>query len=302
MKIKITFSLLLLTVSIMSFGQDTITARELRKTVMKSDVILASQSYKTTRSYANDYSIEQFYTINKIDTLIRDLTKFKITDKIRIQQKIDSYSAFWSEDAISAMLLENVMKIDVRYTNLFFLKKENKQYKLLGIVKPIEWEDLINHYIPAINQVMQIEKITDFNERYTKTMDWFIENNGYPDDDFFAFYAEKNIPKGGIILTEEQQLRAKENFLKGSDELRPFMDEETVRIYILGELKKIRNSADKRYWRFHYRLDDIYKFDYKSADYILQYQLTDDCLSNDNKVMIMDYFIKKLEEEIKSKK
>jgi len=29
----------------------------------------------------------------------------------------------------------------------------------------------------------------------------------------------------------------------------------------------------------------------------LQYQLTDDCLSNDNKEMIMDYFIKKLEEE-----
>ena len=302
MKTKTTFTLLLLTVSIMSFGQYTIETRELRRIVLKSDVILASGSYSTTSNYANDYSIEQFYTMNKIDTLIKNVTQFKIADKIRIQQQFDDYSAFWSEDVISGPSLEKVMGIDIRYTNLFFFKKENKQYKLLGIVKTIEWDNLIKRHIPAINQIMQIEKITDYNERYTKTIDWFIENNGYPDDNFFAFYAEKNIPKGGIILTEEQQQRAKNNFLKGSDELRPFMDEETVKIYMLGELKKIRNSADKRYWHFYYRLDDICKFEDKSADYILLQQLDDDCLSNQNKEMIMDYFIKKLEEEIKSKK
>ena len=301
MKIKTTFTLLLLAISIMSFGQD-ITARELRKTVLKSDVILASQSYKTTKSYANDYSIEQFYTMNKIDTLIKNVTQFNITDKIRIQQQIDDYSAFWSEDVISALPIEKVRGIDIRYTNLFFFKKENKQYKLLGIVKTIEWDNLIKRYIPAINQVMQIEKISNLNERYTKTIDWFIENNGYPDNDFIAYYKQKGILQDDLILTEEQQLKAKNNFLKGSDELRPFMDEETVRIYILGELKKIRNSADKRYWRFYYRLDDICKFEDKSADYILLQQLDDDCLSNRNKEMIMDYFIKKLEEEIKSKK
>jgi len=302
MKTKITFSLLLLAISILSFGQDTISARELRKTVMKSDVILASGSYSTTSNYANDYSIEQFYTMNKIDTLIKNVTQLKIADKIRIQQQIDDYSAFWSEDVISALPIEKVRGIDIRYTNLFFFKKENKQYKLLGIVKTIEWNDLIKRHIPAINQVMQIEKITDYNERYTKTIDWFIENNGYPDNDFIAYYKQKGILQDDLILTEEQQQRAKNNFLKGSDELRPFMDEETVRIYILGELKKIRNSADKRYWRFYYRLDDICKFEDKSADYILLQQLDDDCLSNQNKEMIMDYFIKKLEEEIKSKK
>jgi len=302
MKTKITFSLLLLAVSILSFGQDSITARELRKTVLKSDVILASQSYKTTKSYANDYSIEQFYTMNKIDTLIKNVTQFKIADKIRIQQQIDDYSAFWSEDVISAVPLDNVMNIDVRYTDLLFLKKENKQYKLLGIVKTIEWDDLIKRYIPAINQIMQIEKIIDYNERYTKTIDWFIENNGYPDEDFFAFYAEKNIPKDGIFLTAEQQQRAKENFLKGSGELRPFMDKETVRIYMLKKLKEIRNSKGKHYWHFYYELSELYKFKYKSTDYILQQLLNDDCMSNDNKEMIMDYFIKKLEEEIKAEK
>ena len=87
MKTKITFSLLLLTVSIMSFGQYTIETRELRKIVLKSDVILASGSYSTTSNYANDYSIEQFYIMNKIDTLIKNVTQFKIADKIRIQQK-----------------------------------------------------------------------------------------------------------------------------------------------------------------------------------------------------------------------
>ena len=302
MKTKITFTLLLFTVCIMSFGQDIIEARELRKIVMKSDVILASDSYNTTNNYANDYSIEQFYTINKIDTLIRDLTKFKIADKIRIQQQINDYSDFWSGLSTINTTSDMNREFGAHYTNLFFLKKENKQYKLLGIAVGMKWDNLTHYYIPAINQIMQIEKISNFNERYTKTIDWFIENNDYPDNNFFAFYAEKNIPKNGIFLTEEQQLKAKDNFLKGGDKLRPFMDEETVKIYVLEKLKRIKNSTNMYCWDFYDELSNLYKFDYKSADYILKDQLIADCLADYIKEMIMDYFIKKLEEEIKAEK
>ena len=302
MKTKTTFTLLLLTVSIMSFGQDIIEASELRKIVMKSDVVLASDSYNTTSHYANDYSIEQFYTINKIDTLIRDLTKFKIADKIRIQQRVNDYSDFWSEIPSINTTSDMIVKFGVRYTNLFFLKKENKQYKLLGIAVGMEWSDFIHYYIPAINQLMQIEKISNLDERYTKTIDWFIENNDYPDDNFFAFYAEKNIPKDGIFLTAEQQKRATENFLKGNENLRPFVDEKTQKAYSLEKFKKIKNSSKPDSWQFYYILFDLYSSNNDTVDFLLRTQLTSCDLDDSYRDMIMDYFIKRLEEEIKAEK
>ena len=303
MKTKTTLVLLLLTVSILSFGQDTITAKELRKIVLKSDVVLASRSYSVTNNYANDYSVEQFYTINRMDTLIKNTTQFKMTDKIRIQQQVDDYSAFWSEYVMSAYS-SNMRgeEYGARYTNLLFLKKEDKQYKLLGIVESIKWDEFMSRYNPVINQLMQIGKINNLNERYTIMMDWFIENNSYPDWGFIAFYTQKGIIQEEPILTEEQQQKATENFLKGSNELRPFINEKTVKSHALKKLKEIRNSPSPDYWDFYIELSNLYKFEYASVDYILQGQLNADCLETYDKRHIMDYFIEKLEEEIESEK
>jgi len=166
----------------------------------------------------------------------------------------------------------------------------------------MKWNDLTHYYIPAINQLMQIEKISNLDERYTKTIDWFIENNDYPDDNFFAFYAEKNIPKDGIFLTEEQQLKAKDNFLKGSENLRPFIDEKTQKIYALEKLKKIKNSSKPDSWKFYYILFDLYSSNDNTVDFLLGVQLTHSGLHDSYRDMTMDYFIKKLEEEIKLEK
>ena len=302
MKTKTSLTLLLLLTSILSFGQNIIEAKGLRKIVLKSDVILASQSYKTTANYANDYSIEQFHTVNSTDTILKNTIQFKISNKIRIQQYVDDYSAVWSECPSICSYSYSSKEIDTRYTNLFFLKKENKQYKLLGIAERIKWDDFITYYTPAISQLMQIEKISNLNERYTKTIDWFIEYKDYPDENFIAFYTQKGILQDGLILTEEQRQKAKENFLEGNDKLRPFIDKETQKAYSLEKLKDIRDLLRPDYWDFYFELSNLYEFDYNTIDYMLKSQLTNQSIDNSDKEMIMNYFIKKIEEEIEFEK
>ena len=302
MKTKTTLTLLFLLVSTLSFGQYPIEVNELRIAVLKSDVIFASPSYKTTTNYANDYSIEQFHTINEIDTLIKNTTRFKITDKIRVQQSFDDLTVVWNIPSPTAFKY-TIERDGAYYTNLFFLKKENKQYKLLGMAEAIDWDDFISSYMPVINQLMQIEKISNLNDRYTKTISWFIENNSYPDEDFIAFYTQEGILQDDIILTEEQRQKAEENFLKGNNKLRPFIDKETQKVYAFEKLTDIRDHPGADHWDFYIELSNLYEFNHDTIDYLLRSQLTTgSCLDDSEKKMIMDYFIKKLEEEIESEK
>ena len=293
MKTKTILTFLLLLVSVLSFGRGLNDAQMLRKVVLDSDVILASYNFNTTSNYANDYSIEQFYTINNTDTILKNATRFKITDKIKIQQQIRNCCL---EE------LRPIEEIDTRYSSLFFLKKENEQYKLLSVIENIQWYDLMRYYSPAITQLLQIGEISNLSERYSKTIDWFIEFNDYPDEDFFTFYAQKGIPKNDSLLTKEQQKKATEYFLKGSDKLRPFVDKATQKAYSLKKLEDIRDRLRPEYLDFYFELSKVYRFDYNTVDYMLRSQLASSSFRDSNKKIIMDYFIKKLEEEIESEK
>lgn len=301
MKAKTILTTLLLLISAVGFGQDILDAMDLRKIVLKSDVVLASRSYSETSNYPNDYSVEQYYTVNDIDSVIKNTTRFKPSDKIWIQHQSSDYSAFWSEHTVSIKSLRAGLMVGIRYSNLLFLKKENKQYKLLGIADEIPWQDMETYYFPAISQLMEIGKINNLQERYTKTIDWFIEYNAYPDEEFIAYYTQKGILQDKPTLTDEQQLKAKEKFLQGNNHLRPFIDEETIKPYVLKKLKELRDSSSPNYWSFDIELCDLYDFEYNTADYILQQQLTDSCIDESDRERIMDYFINKLEREIKNK-
>ena len=189
---------------IASFGQERIDAVRLRNAALNSAVIIASNDFRMVSNHVNDHYTEQFYTVSSIDTIIKNTTQFKAADKIKIQQYGDDNSSYWSEYEISAAANEEVREVGVRYSNLFFLKKDGKQYKLLVIATSIKWDDLTGYYFPAISQAMEIGEIKNLNERYTKNIDWFIENNSYPDDGFIAFYTEKGIIRNKLsIITDE---------------------------------------------------------------------------------------------------
>ena len=204
-----------------------ISANDLRRMVMQSDVIFASSRYQTIDEYVNDYSLMQFYTADRIDSLIINKTQFRIGDRIKRQNEIDDYSVFRHDTlniSINAFGISGGFKdFETYYSDLFFLKKEGKQYKLLGKVDDIEWNKMKSYYIPIIRQIEKINQTTDLNKRYTQTIDWYIAQNEYPDDNFIEFYRQKKLIGDTLLLSNEQLQKAKNGGVEGKEKMLPFI-------------------------------------------------------------------------------
>ena len=279
-------------------------ANPLRRMVMQSDVIFASSRYQTIDEYVNDYSLMQFYIADNIDSLIINKTQFKIGDRIKRQNEIDDYSVFQNDTLNFVIGTNEIGGFDFQnyYSDLFFLKKEGKQYKLLGKVADIIWDKITTHYIPIIRQIEKINKTTNLNERYTQTIDWFIAQNDYPDDNFIEFYRQKKLIGDTLTLSDEQLQKAKIGFLAGNEKLLPFIANKfplEFKKYYLNKLREISNTGIESY-SFYDIVSRMYDFDYYSADYVMFNLLSSYDLNEYDKRMIMDYFIRKVEEEIKS--
>lgn len=108
-----------------SFGQNRIDIQNIRTATLRSDVILLSPNFSMTNKFVNDYTIEQFYTINKIDTIVKNKTRFKPDDKIKILQYAEDYSAYWGEDMIHLSSDDYAaVEFGARYSNIFFVKAD----------------------------------------------------------------------------------------------------------------------------------------------------------------------------------
>ena len=282
----------------------------LRRMVMQSDVIFASSRYQTIHEYVNDYSLTHFYIAERIDSLITDKTQFKIGDRIKIQNEIDDYSFFWNDTAKSISALYGGVGKDVEtyYSDLFFLKKEGKQYNLLGKVTDIEWNKIKTYYIPIIRQIEKINQTTDLNKRYAQTIDWYIAQNDYPDDNFIEFYRQKKLIGDTLILSNEQLQKAKNGFLEGNEKLSPFIADKfplEIKEYYLKKLRKIRKTeclGYREYYDFDNIIQEMYDYHGYDIDYVMSSLLCNDNVDKYDKQTIMDYFIRKVEEEIKSLK
>lgn len=284
-------------------SQDT---NDLRKLVMKSHVILAGYSNLTT-NYTNDFTVELSYTITHLDTMVVNTTDYKTHEKVKVAQPFDDYPVFWSDTHIIAADLEPAIEINKRYSNLLFLRKNGKQYESVGGIGHLEWDTLINYYLPAIQQLQTIEKIKDLHERYTKTIDWYIDHNDYPDNDFIHFYIQKGIIKDTLSLSEAQLQKSKRLFLQGNENLLPFIKghfKTEINTYFLNRLRQIcrlphPNYSD--YYDFSKIITKIYDFNYNDINYFLQHQLTSNVDEYD-KLRIMNYLINMVEQDIEVKK
>jgi hypothetical protein len=286
---------------------DHLSANLLRKMVMQSDVIFASSDYEIGFESANDYSLTQFYIVYRMDSLITNKTKFKIGDKIRSLQRIEDYPTEWNDTLLfppKPAQIHYGINPGFRYTDLFFLKKEGKQYKLLGWITDIEWSSIETHYIPLIREIEKINQITDLNNRYAQTMDWYIAQNEYPDDDFFAFYRQQKLIGDTPVLSDEQLQKAKDDFLNGSENLLPFIKDKfplEIKKYYLDKLREIRQTVNigrSEYYQFELIIESMYDLEYGGIEYMMSNLLWESGLSGEDKETIMDYFIRKVEEDI----
>ncbi|NDW08088.1 hypothetical protein [Dysgonomonas sp. 520] len=278
----------------------------LRILTMKSDVILTSNSYEKTDTYVNDFSKESVCVINKVDSIIKNNTKFKESDyTARILTDGNDYFSdgyFGDGGRLLGSISQDVGK---SYSNLMFLKKVGKQYQVLGIYENLEIGEMKTEYISKIAQVMEIEKIKDLNERYSKTLDWFIDNGFYPDNGFIEFYQQKGVVKESLLLNDEMAQKAKMSFLSGNEDLLPLIKDkfpDDVQKYYLLKMRNIRRSSPLSYiscYDFYEIISNLYNFGYNSMDYLLLSLLTDDNIDEYKKKDIMDYFINMTEEKKK---
>ncbi len=277
-------------------------ANRLRRAILKSDVILAGYE-KSTINYINDYTQEEALSIVQLDSIILNTSGFKPDAKMKVPQAFDNYPLFWGDDGIYGVSIVSVKDVDFRYSNLLFFRKDGKQYQLIGRIGTLKWNDILRYYIPTIHELKEIDKLKDLNVRYSRTIDWYIANNDYPDSYVMGFYEQKGVIGDTLRLTEKQLQLAKEKFLKGNEKLLPFIEDTfkpEIKAYYLNKLKKIRRKNEFTYgdcFEFKQVIALYYEFDYKSMESITKNLLTGDRIDEYDKKRIMDYFIEMLEND-----
>ncbi|MCC8034797.1 MAG: hypothetical protein LIO77_02545 [Rikenellaceae bacterium] len=295
----------LLLVGVSLFLLDSVQSQhlsDLRRMILQSDVIIAGKTSHNMVLY-NDYTKLLSFTVGKLDKVIDDAAGFQVGDTVKVLQPFRDLSVFWNQEKV---YIENVEEfVEEPYTDLHFIRRDDAlNFVSVGSIYSVEWHKYKNHYLPAIEKFLPITRIGDPEDRYAKTIDWYIECNGYPDDDFFAFYKEMGIITDSIYLSESQSARAREKFMHGSEKLLPFIREDfpaDVYSYYLKKMREIRNKRNPE-WRDWYDftrcIENIWSPPYYSMDYYLKRQLTQDYTSEYDRNRIMDHFISKIETSI----
>ena len=162
----------------------------------------------------------------------------------------------------------------------------------------LEWEQL-QKMEQQIKSLSSIEKIKNENERYTKTLDWFIENGLMPDNDFVDYYKEKQLIKDSIIYSESQYTKVLQEFQNGKEELLPMLRSKyfnEVKAYYLQKMEDIL-KIDKPQWNDYYDFTNAFQsifndeLEYDSTDYLLYSSLTSDKFDEYDKRRIMKHLI-----------
>ncbi|KAA5535872.1 hypothetical protein [Paenimyroides baculatum] len=296
MKIKtLLFSLILL--PFLGNAQNT----NLRKAILKSDLIVSINDYRMDTVRINDYTSKVFIHFDKIkkgNSWIYKNNLGSVTKKLSLWKLVDGedfYSYLITDGGLCA---GKVLEHGKVYSDLFFIKKEKSEYKIVLHFQSLEWEQL-QKMEQQIKSLSSIEKIKNENERYTKTLDWFIENGLMPDNDFVDYYKEKQLIKDSIIYSESQYVKALQEFQNGKEELLPMLRSKyfnEVKTYYLQKMEDIL-KIDKPQWNDYYDFTNAFQsiindeLEYDSTDYLLYSSLTSDKFDEYDKRRIMKHLI-----------
>ncbi|SHL73262.1 hypothetical protein [Flavobacterium chilense] len=273
----------------------------LRKAILKSDFIFASDDFKYDTIAKNDFTTEYYIAVNKIDTILKNKLS-AIPKKLTIRNYTDG------EDYYSSLLTNGggcVLNPSIGYQgrvyyNLFFVCKVGKEYQILAFFNSIEYKEYAN-YMKQIQTIKNIEQIKDLKIRFDKSLDWFIDNGLMPDYDFMEYYKEKELITDMIQYTEKQQQNALVQFEKGEEALLPIVKSKyknNVKNYFVTKLKGIleKDKLDYNdYYEFYETVnkatDDFGKDGYDSTDYLLNSNITADKFEEYDKKKIMEHLL-----------
>lgn len=300
--IYLTITLLLTTTITYSQGFD------IRKLTLKSDVILLYDQDSITYldDVISDHSTINYYQLKAVSQEVKNNTGFKFANaKLRYLVENEDYFKIYEKGDCMGIGYATLPGPKPKYYGMLFLQKGAKQYQVIGIVEnrnPLaSWQDLIKQ----IQGVSVLEKIKNLPERYTKTIDWFLDNNTLPDENFVRFYKQKGILKTDTAkLTEQQLARARGLFFNGNE---TFLDiiastnQTEIKDYYLQKLRDITSQSEYefgdclRFERIVKMLSNNFNENYDDINRTLSDLLTKDELENYEKRPIMTHLIDLIE-------
>lgn len=281
---------------------------DVRKLTLKCDVILLydQDSIAYIDDVINDHTTQHYYQLKAVSQEVKNNASFKFSNaKLRyLVEKEDYFKVYQKGDCMSiGKAFDNVKR---KFYGMLFLQKNNKQYSVIGIVQnddPLSaWQELIKQ----IQSVSTLEKIKNLQERYTKSIDWFIDNNTLPDENFIKYYKQKSILKTDTAKLNEQQLaRAKTLFFNGNEtflDLIASTNPTEIRDYYLQKLKDISFQSEYefgdclRFKRISTMLTNDFNNNYDDINRVLSDLLTNE-LQNYEKKPIMLHLIDLIEKK-----
>lgn len=297
---KTLFPFLLFLCTVSAFAQ----IKNLRKAILKSDLIISTRNYNIDIVWINDFTSKVFINfdeINEGNSWIYKNNLGSIPKKLSLKKMIDGedfYSYLITDGGLCA-LPAKVGEYGKTYRDLFFIKKEKNEYKIVVHYQSIEWEQL-QKMEQQIKSLASVEKTKNENERYTKTLDWFIENGLMPDDDFVDYYKEKQVIKDSIIYNESQYAKALQEFQDGKEALLPMVRKKyfkEVKAYYLQKMEEITKISEPDYYNYRTFSEAVehvtnnFNNESESVDYLLNNALTGDKFERYEKSYIMKHLI-----------
>lgn len=293
----------LLAVSCFAFTQENL---NLRKIIQKSDLIIDVNDYTLDTVWVNDFTYKKFIQMDKIDSTNSIVFHNKLSSvpkKLRLRDYVD-YEDFYQENLNwECACLGKVHEHGKAYYDLFFIKKDKNEYHILMHLYGLEWEQMEN-YRQQIESIKSFESIKNEKERFSKTLDWFIENGLFPDSDFIEYYKHKGITTDTIQYSEKQYQNALQQFQNGKEGLLSIIKEkyfDEARLYYLQkmeEILKIDKPEYEHYYAFYKAFSAIVgdELDYDSVEYLLYNSVTEDNFELYEKKRIMEHLIEFLKE------
>lgn len=298
MKIK-TFLFSLILLPFLGNAQNT----NLRKAILKSDLIISTRNYKMDTIRVNDFTSKVYINVDPLNEQNFWIYKNNLGSapkRLSLRKLVDGegFYSYLITNGGGCILPDKVIDPTKIYRDLFFIKKEKNEYKIVAHFQSIEWEQL-QKMEQQIKSLSSIEKIKNENDRYTKTLDWFIENGLMPDNDFVDYYKENHLIKDSIIYSKSQYAKALQEFQNGKEELLPMLRSKyfnEVKAYYLQKMEDIL-KIDKPQWNDYYDFTNAFqsivndKLEYDSTDYLLYSSLTSDKFDEYDKRRIMKHLI-----------
>ncbi|SFC39069.1 hypothetical protein SAMN05421780_10574 [Flexibacter flexilis DSM 6793] len=280
----------------------------LRKIIQKSDLIIAIRDYQSEVIWVNDVTYKTYIKVDKTDSTNIFIFRNKIAavpPKLILRKYTDNED-FYSDLAItkSACAL-NAYDPGKSYYNLFFIKKEKDEYRILMHLPMLEWEQREN-YRHQIETICGVENIKKLKDRFAKTLDWFMENGLTPDSDFIEYYKSKKIITDTIQYSEKQYEKALQQFHNGKEDILPIVRKkyfDQVKQYYIQKMENIL-KIDQPEFQDYYAFDKAFyaiignRLDYESIDYVLYGYLTADKFDKYDKKIIMEHLLKLVKESI----